>query len=163
MLMWVIPFISHSLMYSDRFAQNPPFILTCFVTVIIALQAAVDCWLFSTREKPWRYIPGSRGTFWGSFAWWRREEDEQSARKRVSAVGKSRREMETDARDTKQRRDEEGQRLEGERKVEKERKESLAGIGSKDKDWWEEEGKKRKDSVWTGRDMTPESKELTET
>ena len=147
MLMWVIPFISHSLMYSDHIAHNPPFILSCFVTVIIALQATVDCWLFSTREKPWRYIPGTRGTFWDSFAWWRRREGERAIGKRVSAVGKSTREMEADATDARQRRDEEGLRFKEERRVEKERKESLAGIGSLDKDWWEEERKRRKNIV----------------
>lgn len=33
---------------------------------------AVDCLIFSLREKPWRNIPASDRTFWGSFCFWRK-------------------------------------------------------------------------------------------
>ena len=32
----------------------------------------VDCVIFSIREKPWRNIPTSDGTVWGSLAVWRK-------------------------------------------------------------------------------------------
>jgi len=71
MLMWMVPFASHCLQYSDYYASHPYFALSSSVTVIIALQCAVDCLLFSSWETPWKYIPGSKGTFWDSFLFWR--------------------------------------------------------------------------------------------
>lgn len=68
--MWIIPFVSHVLQYSDRFAIEPPFALTCCATVSLCMQAAVDAWLFSTREKPWRHIPGTDGGFAVSLKFW---------------------------------------------------------------------------------------------
>lgn len=73
-LMWVPPLISHSLQYTNYFAQNPSFPLQCIVSFTLPIQCAVDCWLFATREKPWKHIPHTgKKTFWFSFAFWRHD------------------------------------------------------------------------------------------
>ncbi|KAI6820308.1 hypothetical protein KC327_g15494 [Hortaea werneckii] len=71
MMLWAIPFVVHSMNYSDRFAQHP-------VTGLVAVNVFCQCFMgfadvvvFSWREKPWRHIPGSDGTFVGSFCFWR--------------------------------------------------------------------------------------------
>ncbi|RMZ21464.1 hypothetical protein D0859_14526 [Hortaea werneckii] len=71
MILWAIPFVVHSMNYSDRFAQHP-------VTGLVAVNVFCQCFMgfadvvvFSWREKPWRHIPGSDGTFVGSFCFWR--------------------------------------------------------------------------------------------
>ncbi|KAI6880206.1 hypothetical protein KC360_g7405 [Hortaea werneckii] len=71
MMLWAIPFVIHSMNYSDRFAQHP-------VTGLVAVNVFCQCFMgfadvvvFSWREKPWRHIPGSDGTFVGSFCFWR--------------------------------------------------------------------------------------------
>lgn len=104
--MWILPFVSHVLQYDDKFAVNPPFGLTCVTTIFICSQAAVDCWLFSTREKPWRQIPGTDGSFWASLKLW---SGWGGLRKRSATTGpgKSREEMAREARAAYQRRDEE--------------------------------------------------------
>jgi G protein-coupled receptor GPR1 len=64
-LMWVPSLVSHLLQYRDRFVNHPNFPLACTVAFTIPVQCAVDCWLFTIREKPWRCIPESNGkTFW---------------------------------------------------------------------------------------------------
>jgi len=55
-LMWVPPLISHALQFTDRFVQRPSFPLYCVVAFTLPFQCFVDCWLFTIREKPWRYI-----------------------------------------------------------------------------------------------------------
>lgn len=40
-------------------------------SIAITLMGFADALIFSLREKPWRGIEGSDGTFWGSFACWR--------------------------------------------------------------------------------------------
>lgn len=50
-LMWMIPFANHCLQYGDNYSQHPSFILNCFVIIVLSLQCAVNCVLFSTREK----------------------------------------------------------------------------------------------------------------
>ena len=161
-LMWIIPFASHCLQYSDHYSTNPPFILNCFVTAILSLQCAVDCVLFSTREKPWRYIKGSDGTFWGSFTVW--EHDLKLGRESGlfggerlfgdRETGKSRTEMIAEARAARERRDleMEGMRREWEM-TQRKRKESLDRRGGRlDRSWWEVEGRQRADSVLLGTD-----------
>ncbi|GAB1743931.1 hypothetical protein NU219Hw_g976t1 [Hortaea werneckii] len=71
MILWTIPFVVHSMNYSDRFAQHP---LTPLVAVNVFCQCFMgfaDVTVFSWREKPWRHIPGSDGTVLGSFCFWR--------------------------------------------------------------------------------------------
>ena len=165
MLMWIIPFVSHCLQYSDKYSSNPPFVLTCFVTAILSLQCAVDCVLFSTREKPWRCIRGSDGTFWGSFSIW--EHDLRGGRESGSfgidrlfgdrETGKSQMEMNAEARVARERRDLE---IEGMRRdwemTQRKRKESLDRRGGRlDRSWWEVEGRRRADSVLLGTDGPP--------
>lgn len=64
--MWVPPLISHALQFTDRFAQHPSFPLNCVVAFTLPLQCFVDCWLFTIREKPWRYIPETQRGNWYS-------------------------------------------------------------------------------------------------
>jgi G protein-coupled receptor GPR1 len=104
--MWVVPFVSHVLQYDDRFAVDPPFALSCLTTIFVCTQAAVDCWLFSTREKPWRHIPGTDGGFWASLKFWTGWKG-ISKRRVLHGPGKTRDEMVREARAAYRRRDEE--------------------------------------------------------
>ncbi len=104
--MWILPLVSHVLQYDDSFAINSPFGLTCLTTICICSQAAVDCWLFSTREKPWRHVPGSDGHFWSSLKFWTGWKGVGEGRTH-HGPGKTRYEMVREARAAYQRRDEE--------------------------------------------------------
>ena len=108
MLMWTIPFIYHILQYNDNLAMDPPFALRVLVTLIICLQAAVDCWLFSSREKPWKHMPDHDGTFLGSLKFW---QGWSELRKRSAMLrhgpGKTREEMHREASLAYRRRNEE--------------------------------------------------------
>ncbi|KAK6363404.1 hypothetical protein TWF730_000835 [Orbilia blumenaviensis] len=55
-LIWLIPLVNHSLQYFERFAERPSFPLVCISAVAIPIQGAIDCLLFSLREKPWRLV-----------------------------------------------------------------------------------------------------------
>ncbi|RFU32862.1 hypothetical protein B7463_g3437, partial [Scytalidium lignicola] len=109
--MWVLPFVYHIMQFSDRYVENPSFVLNIFVTVFICSQAAVDCWLFSTREKPWKYMPGHDGSFLGSLKFWTgwegREKKHMIPHARGHGPGKTREEMVREARAAYRRRDEE--------------------------------------------------------
>lgn len=70
-LTWIIPFVNHCFQYNDHYAANPSFPLTCTSTTILALQCAIDCWLFGYKEKPWRQIGSGSMTFWQSFQFWK--------------------------------------------------------------------------------------------
>lgn len=139
--MWVVPFINHVLQYNDKLALNPPYGLTCATVIFVALQCAVDCWLFSTREQPWRHIPTNEsGTFWGSFLLWRGAERRRSSTSfgascAVSGPGKSRAEQIAGARLAYRRReweteaarvgDAERRRIRGE------------AAGEMERNWWD--------------------------
>ncbi|KAI9790026.1 MAG: hypothetical protein M1816_005640 [Peltula sp. TS41687] len=71
-LMWMIPFANHCLQYGDQYSKHPSFVLSTLLIIDLALQCAVNCVLFSTREKPWRYIPSTDGTLLSSFKFRRR-------------------------------------------------------------------------------------------
>lgn len=105
--MWIVPFISHSMQFESRLLNHPPFSMTCVTTVSICIQAFVDCWLFSTREKPWRHIPGNDGSFWGSFKFWTGWTGVRHLNVYKTGPGKTRDEMVREARDAYQRRDDE--------------------------------------------------------
>lgn len=106
--MWALPFVSHVLQYDDKYAKNPPFALNCITTICVCSQAAIDCWLFSTREKPWRHIPGSDGSFWASLKFWQGWNGSMGQRRSAQhGPGKTREEMVREARAAYQRRDEE--------------------------------------------------------
>lgn len=70
LILWVIPFIQHSFNYSDYYAQHPVFVLALLSTLCQSIMGFFDCLVFSWREKPWRHIPGSDGSFCGSFRFW---------------------------------------------------------------------------------------------
>jgi G protein-coupled receptor GPR1 len=136
--MWILPFVSHVLQYDDRYALNPPFALTCVTTISICIQAAVDCWLFSTREKPWRHIPGSNGSFWASLKFWSGWKG-MGKRRVVPGPGKTREEMVREARAAYRRRDEElAQRKE---QVEKGHAHAPTDATKRgERSWWEAAG-----------------------
>lgn len=134
--MWVVPFVSHILQYDDKFASNPPFGLSCTTIIFLCSQAAVDCWLFSTREKPWRHIPGNDGSFWGSLRFW---SGWKGVRKRraVQGPGKTRDEMLREARVAYRRRDEEL----AQRRMELQIGPRVEGGGLiGEREWWENRG-----------------------
>jgi G protein-coupled receptor GPR1 len=135
--MWVVPFVSHTLQYDDKLARNPPFGLTCATTIFISAQAAVDAWLFSTREKPWKHIPGTDGSFWGSLRFWSGWNGVRRRRRKFNGPGKTREEMVREARAAYQRREEE---------LAQRRSEILQASPSRgpdqkrEKSWWEASG-----------------------
>lgn len=71
MIMWAIPFVYHSMNYSDYYAQHPVYGLAVVAVFCQSFLASVDCLVFGWREKPWKHIQGSDGTFLGSFMFWR--------------------------------------------------------------------------------------------
>jgi hypothetical protein len=70
-LVWLVPFINHCMTYEDRFAAHPVYWLTFVNVICVTSMGAIDCLIFSLRERPWRHIPSSDGSFTGSFTWWR--------------------------------------------------------------------------------------------
>lgn len=66
-MMWLIPFALHCMNYWDRYAMQPVEFLRVGSSICICLIGFADALIFSLREKPWRGIEGSDGTFWGSF------------------------------------------------------------------------------------------------
>ncbi|KAF3003651.1 hypothetical protein E8E13_008105 [Curvularia kusanoi] len=66
-LMWLIPFAMHCMNYWDKYATEPVEFLRVGASICISLMGFVDALIFSVREKPWRGIDNSDGTFWGSF------------------------------------------------------------------------------------------------
>jgi G protein-coupled receptor GPR1 len=103
--MWIIPFALHLLNFQDRYTVDPPFGLTCASTVFICSQAAVDCWFFSTREKPWKHFHRSDGTFWGSLKFWSGWQGVRRKRSKFHGPGKTREVMTREARAAYQRRE----------------------------------------------------------
>lgn len=96
-LMWLIPFAMHCTNYWDKYAHNPVEFLLVGSSICIALMGFVDALIFSLREKPWRGIEGSDGSFWGSFVWTRRAQGGvavdamgDSVRESVSGCGRGR-------------------------------------------------------------------------
>jgi G protein-coupled receptor GPR1 len=133
-LMWVFPFVSHCLQYRNYFAVHPPFWLNVVATCSLALQAGADCAVFSWREKPWRRVRRNGG----------REKVAKERLRRMSAwtlgrgtIGK----ISVGA----------GGGMGGGEPPLDMRVANKSGW-KRDSHWWEEEGKKRKDSVWLGTD-----------
>jgi G protein-coupled receptor GPR1 len=104
--MWLMPFIVQVLQYDDRFAANLPFGLRCVTTICLCSQAAIDCWLFSSREKPWRHIPGTDGSFISSLRFWSGWKD-SSELKEAPGPGRTKDQVVREARAAYRRRDEE--------------------------------------------------------
>lgn len=140
--MWILPFVSHALQYKDTYALNPPYVLSAFVVVIINSQCAVDAWLFSTREQPWRHIPGTQGGFWESLRFWEAGwglPDSINSRKRTRrGPGKSRAEMAAEARRAYKRRDEEMAAKRNEREETRDASRSWnEAQTSTERSWWD--------------------------
>lgn len=125
LLMWSVPFVQHCLTYTDKFTEHPVFGLNVGATFVLALQAGVDCAIFSWRERPWTRMRGPpflsvmifqklRARFWAR--------DEPKQRVGDKDVGIS----DVEA--------------------------GKAKVSKRDAHWWEEEGRRRKDSVWLGTD-----------
>ncbi|KAJ4989128.1 plasma membrane g-protein coupled receptor [Stagonosporopsis vannaccii] len=74
-LMWLIPFAQHCMNYWDRYALQPIEFMRVGSSICICLMGFADALIFSLREKPWRGIEGSNGTFWGSFVFTRRKRE----------------------------------------------------------------------------------------
>ncbi|KZF23190.1 hypothetical protein L228DRAFT_281937 [Xylona heveae TC161] len=70
-VMWILPFVGSILQLSNYYVSHPEFVFSCFLVVSLLIQGAVDCLIFNWREKPWRHIPNSDGTFLGSFLFWK--------------------------------------------------------------------------------------------
>lgn len=70
-LVWLFPFINHCLFYKDQFTLRPVYWLSMINVICVTSMGAIDCLVFSLRERPWRHIPCSDGSFFGSFVWWR--------------------------------------------------------------------------------------------
>ena len=124
-LLWVLPFVQHCLSYTDYYTAHPPFWLNICTTCILALQAGVDCAIFSWRERPWRRIDGPSilsGWAFRNLGARFSDRDGRSENEEGNGIGRSDLDV---------------------RKINKSKRDST---------WWEEEGKKRKDSVWLGTD-----------
>lgn len=75
-LMWLIPFALHCMNYWDKYAHHPVEALRVGASLCISLMGFVDALIFSLREKPWRGIESSDGSFWGSFVFHRRDRED---------------------------------------------------------------------------------------
>lgn len=71
LLMWIMPFVSHAMNYSNHYAQHPIFAVSLLSIFAQNIMGLVDVCIFCWREKPWSHVPGADGTFWGSFKIWK--------------------------------------------------------------------------------------------
>jgi G protein-coupled receptor GPR1 len=146
--MWMVPLVCQILQYDNRFASNLPFGLSCVRTICICSQAAVDCWLFSTREKPWRHISRSNGSFTSSLRFWSGWKD-ASEMKIGPRPGRTRDEVVREVRAAYRRRDEEM----AERRSDVSQAELAGDVAARtERMWWD---------CHTGLMMTPVSEEIT--
>lgn len=73
-LAWLVPFANHVSLYNPGNARRPMFGLALAAIAFQAAMGLIDFMVFSIRERPWAHIPGSDGTFWGSFCFWSHKE-----------------------------------------------------------------------------------------
>jgi G protein-coupled receptor GPR1 len=144
LLLWTLPFVAHCLSYSDHFVMHPIFPLNLLNVTILSLLGAVDAWIFCWRERPWRRMKGQKRLrslrktdFWGGWwnqrvAWWQK----------MTARGDSRRGGVDDV------------SVSGNPTIEMG---PMTPMPTPMLWWWEEEGRKRGDSVWIGTDGNIES------
>ena len=81
--------------YWDKYAHHPIEGLRVSANLCISLMGFVDALIFSLREKPWRGIEASDGSFWGSFVFHHRdggdvERDEERVRGSFSGSARER-------------------------------------------------------------------------
>ena len=62
LISWLVPLAQHLSLYWDNIAAHPIFGLSCAATFFLALQCAIDAFIFSTRETPWRYVRRESGS-----------------------------------------------------------------------------------------------------
>jgi hypothetical protein len=140
--LWTLPLINDLLDYSDYFVRHPSFPLSLTSVMLLSFRGGVDAAIFCWREKPWRNIQQASGKKqsrlrglrhvknWRS--WW-------SGRvvwlRRMRDPGGARRVSDANA------------------VAEMEIRQARQLW------WWEEEGKKRGDSVWMGIDSMPTDSE----
>lgn len=84
MTLWLIPFVVHCMSYSDRFAQHPIFPLSLLSSFCQCFMGFADVCVFCWRERPWRHIQGTDGTFFGSFVFWKCRDDQAGWSRRES-------------------------------------------------------------------------------
>ena len=109
-LMWMPPLFSHALQFTDWFVQNPSFPLQCVVAFTLPFQCFVDCWLFTIREKPWRYIPETqRGNWYTRYGFGvktcKGKSTDVGAEEEASSAWKTRKHLTYEARKAYERRD----------------------------------------------------------
>ena len=145
LLMWTIPFANHCLVYSDAYVEHPSPALTTISTIMLALQGGVDCWLFCWRERPWKAARRQRERLCRR----RKREEKRKNRERQKDV-----EAEAVA-SIQTRRLSQLLRSKSNNSYRPFTRPSPpprdSTVGSH---WWEEEGRRRRDSVWMGTDRS---------
>ena len=131
--MWLIPFVYHCLQYTERYSTNPPYPLTVLSVMVLALQGTVDGLLFSSREKPWRFVGNGSLLPWvkASQGCWLRRSCGGSNLEESGNIG------------------EENHEEQGQMRLKDTWNTPIKGQGQ---DWWDVEGRMRMDSVMMGTD-----------
>jgi hypothetical protein len=87
-LMWLVPFIHHSMNYSDYWANHPLWYIRLGQAICYTSMGFVDCVIFSMREKPWRSVQSKASIDWSSLAVWRRASKSSTAETGSTSVRK---------------------------------------------------------------------------
>jgi G protein-coupled receptor GPR1 len=127
MLVWTLPFVSQCLQLTGTHFENQSLWLQLLVTGVLALQASVDAAVFSYRERPWKRARG-------------RPLISKVKLQRLKLWRPSPSALENGVGTKNGKCQEPGDQNVG--------RVSPKGLPC----WWEEEGKKRRDSVWMGTD-----------
>jgi len=119
-LMWVPPLVLNALQFTDHYIAHPSFPLACVVAFTMPFQCFIDCWLFTIREKPWRYIPeGHRGRWFARYGFgfgrYKGKSAEIGAEEGGDAYWRNRKHMSFEARKAYERREAEKEEAEEER------------------------------------------------
>ena len=125
-LMWSFPFAAHALNYDNYYVSHPIFWLSVVQTCSLALQAGVDSVVFSLREKPWRHIDDNSKWSLPHFRG-RIVDSIDSGRSKGRSNPPSAMASQIATTDQPTMRN--------------------------SSNWWEAEGRKRKDSIWMGTDL----------
>ena len=127
LLVWIFPLVSQCLQLTGHHFENQALWLQILVTGVLALQASVDAAVFSYRERPWRRASGRALIPMDKLQRLKRWRPATQDIEKGGGAGKGTNQETT------------GQNPG-----------SVSARGSVC--WWEEEGRKRKDSVWMGTD-----------
>ncbi|KAK6499875.1 hypothetical protein TWF481_010232 [Arthrobotrys musiformis] len=130
-LIWLIPLVNHSLQYFERFAERPSFPLVCISAIAIPIQGAIDCLLFSLREKPWRLVRKQTKQPFVSWMLGRHWEEPSNEDLNIEAMTEGQRHAYL-------RREREKQENEAARRERAEKKKNKAKVGRKNSmTWWD--------------------------